>query len=131
MAASTCAICNSPSQTTSFSDRKVFYEEIICPRCGQYFISDHVKDYVRAALQLDTAGIRQYLSMKDEAGLNPTIALFQEVAKAADKRGTDVPRSIISHSLAQTDRQTGTAHLRDPNWHLEEQFTALTSTTGK
>ena len=106
MAASTCAICNSPSQTTSFSDGKVFYEEVICPRCGQYFISDYVKDYVQAALQLDTAGIRQYLSMEDEAGLNPTIALFQEVAKAADKRGTDVPRSIISHVLRKrTDKR--------------------------
>ena len=106
MAASTCAMCNSPSQTTSFSDGRTFYEEVICLRCGQYFIGDYVKDYVQAALQLDTAGIRQYLSMKDEAGLNPTVALFQEVAKAADKRGTDVPRSIISHVLRKrTDKR--------------------------
>jgi hypothetical protein len=49
---------------------------------------------------LDEGGIDHYLTVGDPAGYQPEAALFIEVArKAANGRGIDVPRSIISHVL--------------------------------
>jgi hypothetical protein len=58
------------------------------------------KDFIERALELDDAGIRHYLTMGDSSGYLPQVALFIEVAKkAANGKGIDVPRSIISHVL--------------------------------
>jgi hypothetical protein len=52
------------------------------------------------ALQLDNSGRARYLAMGDPSDYDPQTALFIEVArKAANGRGIDVPRSIISHVL--------------------------------
>jgi hypothetical protein len=77
---------------------------VICHRCGKYEITDPAKDNIERAFQLDQRGIAHYHSTQDDEGLNPTIALFKEVATAASanfvKKGDiDVPRSIISHVL--------------------------------
>jgi hypothetical protein len=49
---------------------------------------------------LDEEGINHYLTLGDPAGYQPEVALCIEVArKAANGRGIDVPRSIISHVL--------------------------------
>jgi hypothetical protein len=63
-------------------------------RCGEYVITDFAKDYIERALQLDMAGIAQYLAMGDSSGYRSETALLIEVArKAANGRGIDVPRS--------------------------------------
>jgi hypothetical protein len=91
-----CPICNSPSQLDQL-DLDVY--EIRCPRCGDYFINDYAKDTIEAGLQLDKRSIDTYLSMGDVSD-NPVVRLHIEVAKkAADGRGVDIPRSILSHLL--------------------------------
>jgi hypothetical protein len=91
-----CPICNSPSQLDQL-DLDVY--EIRCPRGGDYFINDYAKDTIEAGLQLDKRSIDTYLSMGDVSD-NPVVRLHIEVAKkAADGRGVDIPRSILSHLL--------------------------------
>ena len=99
MRAATSPICNSPSRLEDFFVENNHFCRVNCRRCDTYIITDYAKDLIESALNLDDAGVAQYLSMKGEADSNPTIALFVEVANAAYERGTDVPRSIISHVL--------------------------------
>jgi hypothetical protein len=94
-----CSICNSPSQLDLLGNDPLGAYEVKCPRCGDYFISDYAKDAIEKALQLDKRSIATHLSMGDVPD-NSVLRLYIEVAKkAADRRGVDVPRSIISHVL--------------------------------
>jgi hypothetical protein len=94
-----CPICNSASQLGLLKNDPFGAHEVKCPRCGDYSITDDAKDAIEKALQLDSRGIAAYLSMKDEPN-NSLLRLYIEVAKkAADGRGVDFPRSIISHVL--------------------------------
>jgi len=95
-----CPICNSPSQLNLFSSDRGDLCEVRCRRCGDYVITDAARTFVERALQLDNAGIAHYLPMEDSSGYVSEVALCIEVArKAANGRGIDVPRSIISHVL--------------------------------
>jgi hypothetical protein len=106
MAAGNCPICDSSSWLNLVSDGGRDYHKIRCRRCGDYVITDVAKDYVERALQLDSTGIDRYLTMGDPAGYRPEVALGIEVAKAANGRGIDVPRSIMSHVLRKrTDKR--------------------------
>lgn len=92
-------ICKSPSQLDLLGTDPLGTYAVRCPRCGGYFIKDYAKDAIEGALQLDKRGIDTYLSM-DDVSDNPALRLHIEVAKkAANGRGVDVPRSIISHLL--------------------------------
>jgi hypothetical protein len=100
MPASNCPICDLPSQLDLFSSGGLDFCEVRCRRCGKYVITDFAKDVIERALQLDSTGIAQHLSMGGPSGYNSQTALCIEVArKAAGGRGIDVPRSIISHVL--------------------------------
>jgi hypothetical protein len=93
-----CPICNSPSELTPQGLKA--YHHVGCRRCGEYAILDFAKDIIERALQLDNTGIAQHLTMGESSGYNPQTMLCIEVArKAANGRGIDVPRSIISHVL--------------------------------
>jgi hypothetical protein len=94
-----CPICNSASQLGLLSNDSLGAYEVKCPRCGDYSISDYAKDAIEKALQLDRRGIATHLSMGDVPD-NSVLRLYVEVAKkAADGRGVDFPRSVISHVL--------------------------------
>jgi hypothetical protein len=97
MPAGNCPICNSPSEITTYGGHNV--HEFCCRRCSKYTILDFAKDIIERALQLDNTGIEQYLTMGG-LGYNPQVTLLIEVAKkAANGRGIDVPRSILSHAM--------------------------------
>ncbi|MGA8586490.1 MAG: hypothetical protein WB715_22125 [Roseiarcus sp.] len=98
-----CEICNSASESETFVEGNVFYDHVICSRCGKYFITDVAKDAIQAALQMDSASIKHYLQMPSD---DSRIGVFIEVARKADQgKGTDDARSIISHVLRKrTDK---------------------------
>ena len=108
MSAGNCPICNSPSWLDLFSSDRLHLYEVRCGRCGEYRITDFAKDVIQRALELDNAGIAQYLTMRDSSGHRSETALCIEVArKAANGKGIDVPRSIISHVLRKrTDKRS-------------------------
>src|SRR5215470_13793302 len=85
-----CPICN-------FWNNVTFdLVEVGCPRCGDFIIHD--REVIERALSLNEAGVAEYLRRGDSSDYEPGTALCIEVAKhAANGRGTDVPRSIISH----------------------------------
>jgi hypothetical protein len=97
MPAGNCPICNLPSEITTYGGHNVY--EFCCHRCNKYTILGFAKDIIERALQLDNKGIEQYLTMEG-SGYNPQVTLLIEVAKkAANGRGIDVPRSILSHAM--------------------------------
>jgi nucleoside 2-deoxyribosyltransferase len=95
-----CPICDSPSQSEAFHNDGAKLVEVRCLRCGEYRIDDITKEIIERALSLDDAGIRQHLRKGDSSDYYSEVALCIEVArKAANGRGIDIPRSIISHVL--------------------------------
>jgi hypothetical protein len=108
MPAGNCPICNSPAQLEVIVVDRLDCDDVKCRRCGEYVITHLAKDYLLRALQLDNKGIANYLNTGDSSGHPPETAIFIEVArKAADGRGIDVPRSIISHVLRKrADKRT-------------------------
>jgi hypothetical protein len=108
MSAGNCPICNLPSQLDLFGSGRLDLYEVRCLRCGTYVITDFAKDFIERSLQLDNRGIAQYLTMGDSSGYRSETGLGIEVArKAANGRGMDVPRSIISHVLRKRmDKRT-------------------------
>jgi hypothetical protein len=106
MPAGKCPICTSPSQ---FIISNPIFHEVRCPRCGEYEIDDTLTtDSIERALSLDDTGITHYVSLGDPLKYYPQVALCIEVARrAANGRGTDVARSIISHVLRKRmDKRT-------------------------
>ena len=70
-------------------------------------IDDIAQEVIERALSMDEAGIRLHLRKDESSDFNSEVALCIEVAKhASNGRGTDVPRSIISHVLRKrSDKQ--------------------------
>jgi hypothetical protein len=94
-----CPICTSASQLGRISKDPLGAWEVRCPRCGDYSVNDYAKDAIEKAFQLDERGVAQHLSM-DDVPNDSLLRLYIEVAKkAADGRGINFPRSIISHVL--------------------------------
>lgn len=107
MVAGNCPICSSSSQLEQLTSKAQagFHWEVRCHRCGQYLITDNAKDDIENAFKLDNKEMGQYLSI-DSTG-HQVLALFKEVAKKAEERGVEVPRSIISHVLRKrTDKRS-------------------------
>jgi len=106
-----CVVCKSSSfADNAHDDNDISLHYFVCPRCGKYFITDFAKDTIEGAWGLDERGIAHYLSSNDDA-LDPKsqTALYVEVAKkAADGKGTDLPRSIISHVVRKNVGKTPT-----------------------
>src|SRR5689334_10882643 len=101
MSAGNCPICNSLSEIITYGGRASY--EFSCRRCGKYTMQSLTKAAIERSLQLDNNEIEQYLTMGG-SGYNQQITLFIEVArKAANGRGIDVPRSIISHVLRKRE----------------------------
>src|SRR5277367_1340437 len=96
-----CPICNSPSGADDVYDDKdnSQIDYIICSRCGAYYISRMAEDILQAAFELDKHRIDHYASVGDELRKHDIrTSLIVEVAKkAADGKGTDIARSIVSH----------------------------------
>jgi len=61
-----------------------------------------LRRYARALSRKDNTGIEQHLTMGDSSAHNSQMSLCIEVAKkAANGRGIDVPRSIVSQVLCK------------------------------
>ena len=58
---------------------------------------------------MDDRELAQYRCMEEASGVT---GLYREVSKAADQRGVDVPRSILSHVLRKRVDKRDAAHLR-------------------
>jgi hypothetical protein len=117
-----CPICNMTAQVRTINDGQGNpLDDITCHRCGRYFINHFDKEHVIRALGLDEIGMSNYRYL-DVDGSKPIseTALYAEVAKkAADGKGTNVPRSIISHVLR---KNVGT---RPPELRIEQLVNIL------
>ena len=96
-----CPICDSPSQLDVSANRGTFLHEVRCKRCWNYFIFDPAKDCIERALRMNKRDISAYLSIGSSLDIDPTTQLFVEIARKAEERGLDIPRSILSHSLSK------------------------------
>jgi hypothetical protein len=86
-----CPICNTPSLITRDAANRVK-----CPRCGEYTIGDLAEAMVCKALALNNSEIALY--SRDGAVVPNDVS--REVARqAANGKGIDIPRSIISYVL--------------------------------
>jgi hypothetical protein len=102
-----CPICQSACEASTIGDGHGNpINDVNCPRCGRYFIGLLAKETIIRALSLDNIGVSNYLSLQSDLVPGAATELYVEVAKkAADGKGTDLSRSIVSHVLRKNVRK--------------------------
>jgi hypothetical protein len=88
-----CPICGSRSPT---GPGTLVHLTLNCPRCSEYLIDVDTADYIEKALKMDNRQLAHFRCLEEASGVT---GLYREVSKAADQRGVDIPRSILSHVL--------------------------------